>query len=280
MTTITSHTIVKNEARFVWFAVASIIDYVDSVLLWDDNSTDGTKKILKELKSKFGKKVELRFLTDSENLDFTQKRRQMLEVTKTDWILMLDADEIWWDRSIRKLTKFIRNKGNKYESVVVPTVNLVGDIYHYQEEAAGKYNLAGRRGHLNLRAINKNIPGLASDKPHGTWGWTDKSGKMIQDRDPQKIKYLETPYLHASFLQRSGFRQGDRDVPKRAKKLKHEIGIPFPTDYYYPEAFFRSRPEIVTSPWKVMGNTFRQRAYIETPLRKINRRIFPDKVGY
>lgn len=44
------HTLVKNEERFLWFAVSSVIDYVDKVFLWDTASTDDSIKIEKKLK--------------------------------------------------------------------------------------------------------------------------------------------------------------------------------------------------------------------------------------
>ncbi len=279
--TITAHTMVKNEARFVWYSVMSVVDHVNKYLLWDTGSTDGTLEILKEIKKHKGEKVDFRQIDQSSISDFTEARRKMLEATKTDWFLMVDADEIWWDESIRKVVEVIKSsKGRELESIVVPTINLVGDMFHYQEEAAGNYHLAGRVGHLNLRGINRNISGLSSHKPHGTWGWTDGEGKMIQDRSQKKIKYIDAPYLHATFLERSGFGEGDNVTPKRAKKLKHEIGIEFPRDYFYPEVFFRPRPEIVTSPWKPMDMAFKMRAYVETPLRKVKRRLLPKKVGY
>jgi hypothetical protein len=46
---ITAHTLVKNEARFVWYSVMSVIEHVDKILLWDTGSTDGTKEILKKI---------------------------------------------------------------------------------------------------------------------------------------------------------------------------------------------------------------------------------------
>jgi len=266
--TITAHTMVKNEDRFVWFSVMSVIDHVDKVLLWDTGSIDGTVEILKEIKRLKG------------NEEFTNVRKEMLESTKTDWMFMLDADEVWWEDSIRSVTDFIRTDGDSFESIVVPTINFVGDIFHRQEERAGNYHLAGRVGHLNLRGVSMKIPGLSSDKPHGTWGWADGNGRMIQDRNQKKMKYINAAYMHATFLQRSGLVLGDIRVPKRAKKRKHEIGVSFPYDYFYPEVFFRHTPSFVKSPWQTMDPVFRRRAYIETPLRKLKRRILPSSIGY
>lgn len=279
--TITAHCLVKNEGRFVWYAVMSVINHVDKVLLWDTGSTDGTLEILREIKRLRTDKVELREVGSIDVQTFAQVRQAMLDNTKTDWFLMVDGDEIWWEDSIKKVIKTINDKEQNLESIVVPTFNLVGDIYHYQEEAAGQYSLAGRVGNLNLRAINCGIPGLKSDRPHGTWGWVDETGKMIQDRDRKKILFIEAPYIHASFLQRSLDIKKERDVPKRSQKLKYELGISFPKDFYYPEVLFRSRPSFVPTPWENRSLSYAIRASIETPLKMIKRRILPNmKAGY
>ncbi|KKQ95705.1 MAG: Glycosyl transferase family 2 [Candidatus Woesebacteria bacterium GW2011_GWB1_43_14] len=282
MTTITAHTLVKNEARFVWFSVMSVIDYVDEVLLWDTGSTDGTIKILQEIKKRYPAKVKLRLFGSVTPEEFTIVRQDMLDVTESDWFLVVDGDEIWWDESIKKVTDFIRNNAQKHdaESIITPTINLVGDIYHYQEKEAGQYKFGRRKGHYNLRAVNRNIPGLSSDKPHGTWGWIDNQGRMIQDRNSRKIIFIDAPYVHATFLRRAGDNSLDKNVPKRTGKLKHEIGISFPSDYFYPEVFFREKPDFIRSPWETMSKFFFVRALVETPLRKFKRRYLPGKIGY
>lgn len=278
--TITAHTLVKNEARFVWYSVMSVLNHVDKILLWDTGSTDGTVNILKEIKKVGGGKVDLREVGNVTAETFTKVRQDMLDATNTNWFIVVDGDEIWWEGTIQHLLLEINDKGKVIESIVVPTINLVGDIYHYQEVAAGQYNLAGRTGHLNLRAINKNIPGLHSYGPHGQWGWVDGENRMIQDRGQKKVVYIDAPYLHATHLVRSADISHEQNVPKRQIKRKYELGIPFPLDFFYPEVFFRPRPDIVQNVWENMDNTFRTHAMLQTPLRKIKRRVFPGKVGY
>lgn len=280
--TITAHCLVKNEAKYVWYAVMSIIDHVDRVLLWDTGSTDETLEIINEiLMTPIGKKkVHFKQIEKIDQQSFTRVRQEMLDVTTTDWILMVDGDEIWWDSSIKKVVEVIQHRGGDIESIVVPTINVVGDIYHYQEEAAGNYELAGKRGHLNLRGINRRIPGLKSLGPHGQWGWADSKGRMIEKRNNRNILFVDAPYIHTTHLQRSGNIKLESDVPKRKMKLKYEIGIPFAGDFFYPEVFFKERPAVVPSPWVKMSSKFRIRATLETPLKKIKRRLFKSRVGY
>lgn len=275
---VVANTLVKNDERFLWYAVTSVIEHVDKVLLWDTGSTDRTLEIAKELKEIYLDKINL-VKASTDLFDEGATRQRMLDHTDCDWLLVVDADEIWWDGSIKKVIDLIYKDGNNLESIVVPTIVPVGDMFHRQEERAGRYTLAGRVGHFNLRAINKKIPGLRSTGAHGVWGWVDKDGKLIQDRDSRKIGFIDSPYFHTTHLQRTSGNK-NADVIKRKMKLKYEIGKPFPKDYYYPEVFFRPKPTIVDSPWVNMTLRFKAISFFETPLRKIKRRIWWGKPGY
>ena len=47
--TIWANTIVHNEENFIWFAIMSVIDWVDKMLVWDTGSTDKTVEIIEEI---------------------------------------------------------------------------------------------------------------------------------------------------------------------------------------------------------------------------------------
>lgn len=272
-----AQTLIKNEERWLWYSVTSVIDHVDKLLLWDTGSTDGSGQIEKELVKKYPDKIILKQKIQDTAEEFTKVRQEMLEETKSDWFIVVDGDEIWYENSIKKVIEMINDTDDNIESVVVPTINLVGDIFHHQDSSSGKYKIAGKVGHFNLRAINRNIPGLQSLGPHGKMGWTDGSGKMIQDRGIDKIKLIDAPYLHATNIERS---DRDRDTVKRLKKLKYEFGLNFAKDYFYPEAFFKDRPNFIKSPWITTDSAFKFRAFFETPLRKIKRMVWKGGVGY
>ena len=270
-----AHTLIKNEAKWLWYSVSSVVDHVDKILLWDTGSVDGSIEIERALEREYPGKVILKQREQETASDFTEVRQEMLDETKSDWFLMLDADEIWWEESVKKIISEIKNNGQNMESIVVPTVNLVGDIFHFQEKAAGKYKFGDRVGHYNLRAVNRGINGLHSQGIHGVWGWADIDNKMIQDRNT--YKYIDAPYLHATNLKRS---DSDSNVIKRKNKYRFELGESFSSDFYYPEVFFKDRPDNIESPWGTMPASFKFRAFFETPLRKLKRRVWTGKAGY
>lgn len=279
--TITAHCLVKNEARFVWFSVMSVIVYVDKILLWDTGSSDSTVEIIKEI-LKVDKKGKINFKEVGEvsPVEFTATRQEMLDQTKTDWFMIVDGDEVWRDESIKKVTQIIKEKGNFLDSIISPFYNVVGDIYHFQEEAAGMYRIDDHSGHINIRAMNRKIPGLHFEKPHGTQGVYDGKGVLIQDRPKEKRLFVDAPYMHFTNVVRSTSLKKDLKVPKRNIKLKYDLGILFPKDFKFPEVFYGQRPEVVPSPWDKRSLGFTARAFFETPLRRIKRRLIKNKVGY
>ncbi len=270
-----AHTLVKNEARWLWYSVSSVINHVDKLLLWDTGSTDKSIEIEKELVKIYPGKIILKQRKQETKDDFTRVRQEMLEATKSDWFIVADGDEIWFEDSIRKVAETINKDGKNIESIIVPTINLVGDIFHFQEKSAGRYRFGDRIGHYNLRAINRDVSGLHSQGAHGVWGWADDENKMIQDRNT--YKFVDAPYLHATNLTRSS---SDKEVIKRSKKYRFELGENFPKDFYYPESLFKDRLGFIESPWNVMSDSFKFRAFFETPLRKLKRKIWKGKVGY
>lgn len=274
MKTIEAHILVKNESRFIWYSVMSIYSYVDKIKIWDTGSTDSTRLIIKEIINLPESSGKI-FYQDTllEKFDEKYARQKMLEESSADWIFIVDADEVWWNDSAKLIRKTIE-EDNQIESIIVPTFNMVGDIFHYQEEEAGRYNLAGKTGHYGLRFFSKKIPGLHTEGGHGVFGWVDDKGIRIENRDIKKIKYLNAPYIHTTHLLRSNKKIKDEEVFKRHKKFKYEIGIKVPLDFYYPEVFFRPRPKIVPSVWNTPDFYFKFMAFIETPLRKIYRRTF------
>jgi glycosyltransferase involved in cell wall biosynthesis len=255
--------IVNNEENFVWFSINSVIGHLDKILVWDTGSLDNTPKIIEEIQKKFPGKIEFKKVGKVSGLDYTKIRQKMLEESNCDWILILDGDEVWFGESIKRLIGEIKSNKDQLEALVVPFYNTVGDIYHYQEELAGKYHLLGRIGHQTLKAISRKIPGLHWDLPYPHEGLFNSNNKLIQDEC--RLKFIDTPFLHTSLLERSAF--------KKINKRKLELGLKFPGNFSYPEVFYKEYPDFIKSPFKKLSGSDLILANVLTPLKKIKRRL-------
>lgn len=277
--TIVAHTIVKNEERFLWFAVTSVVEFVDKILIWDTGSTDKTVEITDLLKKKYPKKIEFREYGVVDPETFTRARQEMLDNTNSDWFMILDGDEVWWEDSIRNVVNYIQEGGDDLESIVSPYYNTVGDIYHHQHRSAANYTIDGVVDFINIRFINRKIPGLHFEKPHGQQGLYDENGTLIQNRPKKNRKFVDFPYMHFSNIIRSRSRKHDLKVPKRDIKLKYDLGISFPKDFKYPEVFYLTAPEIVPNIWRRRSAQYILRSLALMPLKAVRRRLI-KKVGY
>lgn len=277
---ITAHTIVRNEENYLWFSVMSAINYIDEVLLWDTGSTDKTLKIIEKMISLYPGKIKFKEVGLVDSQQFTTMRQKMLEITDCDWLMILDGDDVWWDEKIKSTVGLLKKDGDKYDTLVHSYQNPVGDMYHFQDIKAHNYRIDDKFGNIGIRFMNRKIEGLNVNKPHGQQGFFDKNGILVQELNPKRRFHTEgISYLHLTNLPRSNWID-NKNVPKRKNKLKQEIGIDFPKDFYYPESFFKERPEFIPSPWKVMTNKYKLIASIQTPLKKIKRRLIKSGVGY
>ena len=259
------NTIVNNEENFIWFAVMSVIDYVDKILIWDTGSSDQTVNIIQELMQIHSNKISFKEVGEVNKFQFPKMRQKMLDESKSDWVLILDGDEIWWESSIRKIKHEINFKGDQFEGIVVPMVVPVGDIFHLQEEKAGRYKILGKKGHLSLKAFSKNIPNLHVDAFYGKEAFLDKDNIPIQER--KKIIFLNTPLLHVTHLKRSKHK-------RKYDKFKNEFGNPVSENFKFPEVLYKNYPRQIPDPFQKISGSDLIKAKLLTPLRKLKRRMY------
>lgn len=256
-----ANTIVNNEENFIWFSIMSVLDWVDKILVWDSGSTDKTVEIIKTINSN---KLKFSGVGKVDPMEFTKMRQKMLEESDCDWILILDGDEIWWKDSIKKLVKKVAERGREIDGIVVPMVVPVGDIYHLQDESAGRYRLLGKTGQLSLKAFSKAIPGLHVDWPYGKEGFFDDRGRLIQERE--KVVFIDAPFFHVTHLKRSSLK-------RKYNKFKHELGEEVDSRFNFPEVLYREYPKSITSPWVRISGVKLLKAKVLTPLRKLKRAV-------
>jgi len=95
--------IVKNEEQFIRSCILSVKPAVDEIVIVDNGSTDRTPLIAEEL----GAKV----ITSEASKDFSELRNLCLNNSSGDWILSVDADEVFAENSINRLVELTRIEG-------------------------------------------------------------------------------------------------------------------------------------------------------------------------
>jgi len=212
---ITTHTIAKNEEKWIKPAILSVINNkkIQTMLVWDTGSTDKTVEIIKSINSP---KIKFKQLGAVSSQQLINLRNQQIKQTKTPWFLILDGDEIWPEKNLVQLIKTMKNTKPQTIALVNKTRNCIGDIYHYLPSSEGEYKIGPWQGHLNIRAI-KNIKGLKVIGKYPLEAYI-LNNKPLQDQ-PENLEFVNTWYLHTTHLKRSGW-LNQLNVIDRIKKFK------------------------------------------------------------
>ncbi len=204
----TVHTLVRNEDVFVKYALASVLPFVSDYIIYDTGSTDGTRDSLKNYK------YETRGLQTPKS--YVDLRNEMIEKTKTDWFFLLDGDEVWNKGQLENYLKFTLSQPPNILATFLQTRNCVGDIYHYRDNSSGHYEIAGKKGHLNIRAYRKTLK----------WSGEYPLEKCVDTTDNNSLAFFDGFYWHMTHLKRSssespvmGFRKRVYDLGVKSDNL-------------------------------------------------------------
>ena len=93
--------ITANEEKFIARALKNVLSYVDEMIVVDGGSTDKTVRIAEKLGAKviFNKWEE----------NFAKQRNVSLRQATKDWILVIDADEIYETKLLQELQALANN---------------------------------------------------------------------------------------------------------------------------------------------------------------------------
>lgn len=256
------HCLVKNEENFIWYALKSVLPYVDKIMVWDNGSIDKTVEIIKTIHSP---KIAFEKHPTVSREGVGHLRQEMLNSTPKnyDWLFLLDGDEIWSSLSLTLVLSYIY-KHPSAKAVITKTFNLVGDIYHRLPEKYGRYSFLGKTGNFSLRFINLlATPGLHVSKPYGTEGYYDKDNLSLQAG--QGLAFVNTEYFHSTHLPRSSTSENVLDRPR---KLKYYLGEKNDR-FTIPKIFFSIRPSLVPDVSRPMDVTVWLMSFLQTIMRFI-----------
>ncbi len=259
---LTAHMIVRNEEQWIWYAIMSVLDYVDRILIYDTGSTDATVKIIHSINSHKISYTQKSRVTPQE---LAQLRNEQIKSTTSDWFLLLDGDEVWPQQTMVELTEKILTLSRSKIGIVVKAHIPIGDLFHVQSELAGKYELLGKKGHYNMRVYRKTsnyhwecVPPFKSYVEK----YVNARGLSVQN-SPEKLILLDDDYWHMTHLYRTS-------VDTHGKQ-KYEIGEINKSPL--PKVFFKTRSAMVPTPWV----SFKQHEYylatLYSPLVYFKRRL-------
>lgn len=248
---LTAHVMLKNEERWVWYSLMSVIDYVDKIIIFDTGSTDETVSLVKGLfnKPEYKEKIYFEEIGEVSSKDFYALRQRQIDLTETEWFLVLDGDEIWYESSIKELRQMILSEKFKYQLVAIRFHNAVGDVFHFKSFESESYRIKGIVGSITIRAYKKTIEGLSCVGDYGVEGYIDFERIPVQDKS-ERIYVMGGYYFHTSYLQRSKSLRQDWEIPYRRGKVFAKKDFKVGKDFVFPEVFYVDRPKGVASPFK------------------------------
>lgn len=107
--------IVKNEENSLWQSLSKVSRYVDEIIVVDTGSTDRTKEIARNWSAQV---FDFPWCDD-----FSAARNFSLEKASSDWVLVLDADEVVINFDIANIRKVVKS-----EQPVVGRIKLINII--------------------------------------------------------------------------------------------------------------------------------------------------------
>jgi glycosyltransferase involved in cell wall biosynthesis len=256
--------IVKNEDEWVWYALQSVLPYADQILVTDTGSSDHTVELIKSIASA---KIKFSQIHVSSAAEVTAARASQLEATKTDWLWIVDGDEVYTETGAKEIKSVITQ--SVHNGIAVRRFDLLGDVYHRQVESVGEYRMLGTSGHLVTRLIRRSaFPGLKLDRPYPLEAYVDQKGRVIHSYDENKW-YVTTNHLyHAMYLRRSSL-GGNLPMLNRSK-YRVESGLSIHDEL--PSVFTLARPSFLPDPLTHRSAQYELAASIITPVKNFKRK--------
>lgn len=254
--TITGHMVVKNEDRWIWFSIMSVIDFLDKLIVFDTGSIDSTNEIIENIINDpiYRKKIIYEKIENVTPENFYLVRQKQIDMTESDYFMVIDGDEIWYKESLKELNEILSN--SKPLLVATKFINCCGDIFHYRYDERETYCIEGIIGSITIRVYSTNIPEIRCGGVYGVEGYIDETGCAVQ-ANGYSTQIMKGKYLHMSLLNRSSCQRGDFSIKYRRAKIHAHWDAKFEPDFKYPEVLYSQYPSIVKSPFKKDFNIIR-----------------------
>lgn len=267
---ITGHLFVKNEENWIWFAVKSLLDFVDKIFIFDTGSTDRTMEILSLIDSP---KLVIEEKGPADARRIPRLLQEMIDRTeKESWILPMGGDEIWTKEAAGELRRAVEGAGEKIWVMPIRLWYCLGDVFHFDEEIERRQTVFGRQrpfrkdGYWISRCFRRNLPGLKVTGLYGFETYVFADGLYLFEAERENLHFLKGRIFHATHLLRSS---QDNRVMQRPGKRRYELGRSLPEDEPLPAVFYEPRPAIVPDPLGHFSLADRLKGAAVNPLRMV-----------
>ncbi len=259
------HTVVKNEDQWIWYAINSVLPYAEKIYIYDTGSSDKTVEIIKSISSD---KISFEEKGEVDKKGLTKLRLNQLRKTKTDWLLILDGDEIWPEKEFKKLINVADKAPKEIVALFNKTRNCIGDVFHYLPDNMGNYKIGEKKGNLNMRLIRK-TDDLTIKGEYPLEFYTNQKGPLQLQTD--NLKFVDCWYLHTTYLKRSSF-DSNKTSGSLGKKKIWIKGLKMSSSKL-PNVFFQEKLEIVPDPLKKRNLFYEVLAGALNPILNLRRKI-------
>lgn len=105
-----THTLVRNGQPYIGLILRQVIPFAEKCFVTiSEKSTDGTLRVIEQLREEFPGKIVLRSENVEKAADLTSVRQYQIDRTpKGKWILFLDDDDYWPEDSLETLAELMR----------------------------------------------------------------------------------------------------------------------------------------------------------------------------
>ena len=154
--------ITKNAEDFLWYAMKSTYDFVDEIIIVDDQSTDTTIEIIRSFSQD-----KITLVQGNYGGDKGRQRNEYLKRAKGVWLFIQDDDEVYASSPLEWLRKFIQsNDAVKYNEIFFKMLWFWKD---------GSQVIHGNHWDQRFETFFRNVPGLVYNIHHAV----SLNGKLL-----------------------------------------------------------------------------------------------------
>jgi hypothetical protein len=201
--------LVRDEDRFVEYAVRNIVDFCDEILVCDHRSRDRTSEILEGLAMEFPRVLRLRPVTDpSESHDLIAPL-----AGEAVWVFGVDGDELFDPVRLRSFRP--RLVGGEFDDWWLIRSNALHVVELDEDSGTARgYMAPPAPSNVKLHnfALIESWDGVHRERLHGTDGLRFKPGREAQKLElGRRYSWDDSPLrcLHVCFLRRSSRERGN-----------------------------------------------------------------------